>query len=144
MGSNEKTYQIRFNTRSTSEIDRWRLVCGDEEILVSNVIINTKTYTTKDYIEGLGDKWHVSCTGILNIENNIAYITAKRKNNSLKRHLLKTMSYRILGTLTTVTFTYSLGVPLEISSLLGLTELLLKPILYFLHERVWFKFFKIN
>lgn len=60
-------------------------------------------------------------------------------NLDVKRHILKTISYRIIGTLTTVIVAYLLGVSIEISSLLGLGELIIKPILYFLHERVWFK-----
>ena len=59
--------------------------------------------------------------------------------SDLKRHILKTISYRIIGTLTTVIAAYLLGASIEISSLLGLGELIIKPILYFLHERVWFK-----
>jgi uncharacterized membrane protein len=55
--------------------------------------------------------------------------------NSLKRHILKTISYRILGTLTTVIIAYSLGASLKVSSMLGVGELVLKPVIYFLHER---------
>lgn len=62
----------------------------------------------------------------------------------LKRHILKTITYRILGTLTTVITAYLLGASLEISSLLGLGELLLKPIIYFFHERIWYKFIKLK
>lgn len=64
--------------------------------------------------------------------------------NSLKRHILKTISYRILGTLTTVTIAYSLGASLEVSSMLGVGELVLKPIIYFLHERFWYKHIRIK
>jgi uncharacterized membrane protein len=62
----------------------------------------------------------------------------------LKRHVLKTVSYRILGTLITVIAAYSLGVSFEMSSLLGVGELLIKPIIYFLHERIWYKWIKFG
>lgn len=65
-------------------------------------------------------------------------------NYSLNRHILKTISYRILGTSTTVIIAYSLGASIQISSLLGVGELFVKPIIYFLHERVWYKYFKIK
>ena len=55
------------------------------------------------------------------------------RENSLKRHILKTISYRILGTLTTVIIAYSLGASLKVSSMLGVGELVLKPVIYFLH-----------
>lgn len=61
-----------------------------------------------------------------------------------KRHILKTITYRILGTLTTVVTAYLLGVSIQVSSLLGLGELLLKPIIYFIHERIWYKYVKLK
>jgi len=64
--------------------------------------------------------------------------------SDIKRHILKTLTYRILGTLTTVITAYLLGASIEVSSLLGIGELLLKPIIYFIHERIWFKFIKIK
>ena len=66
------------------------------------------------------------------------------RENSLKRHILKTISYRILGTLTTVIIAYSLGASLKVSSMLGVGELVLKPVIYFLHERLWYKHIRIN
>ena len=51
--------------------------------------------------------------------------------------LLKTVSYRVVATATTVAIAYYLGMSLQISSLLGLSELIVKPILYFLHELCW-------
>ena len=61
-----------------------------------------------------------------------------------KRHLLKTITYRILGTLTTVITAYLIGGSFKVASLLGLGELLLKPVIYFLHERVWYKYIKFG
>ena len=63
-------------------------------------------------------------------------------NLDVKRHILKTISYRIIGTLTTVIVAYLLGASIEISSLLGLGEVILKPIFYFLHERIWFRYIR--
>lgn len=62
----------------------------------------------------------------------------------LKRHLIKTITYRILGTTTTVLTALLLGASIEISSLLGIGELLLKPIIYFFHERFWFKYIRLK
>jgi uncharacterized membrane protein len=57
----------------------------------------------------------------------------------IKRHIAKTVSYRILGSLTTVGISYALTQNIEISSLLGFSEILIKPVIYFFHERVWYK-----
>ena len=64
--------------------------------------------------------------------------------SNLVRHILKTVSYRILGTLTTITIAYSLGAALSMASLLGVGELVIKPIIYFFHERLWYKYIKIG
>ncbi len=140
-----KTYQIRFNTVSKSEDDKWRLIEDGNEILVSNIIIDGHTYTTKDWIEEVNDfKWHISCTGHCEIKNNVAYVTTLKEKSVLLRHVLKTISYRFLGTITTVTVAYSLGAPIEIASMLGVGELLIKPVIYFVHERIWYKFVRVK
>jgi uncharacterized membrane protein len=66
------------------------------------------------------------------------------ERTSLKRHILKTITYRILGTSFTILVAFLIGGSLEVASLLGLSELLFKPLLYFFHERVWFKYIKMK
>ena len=66
------------------------------------------------------------------------------KDPTLTRHILKTISYRLFGTLTTVTTAYILGASMELSSLLGVGELLFKPVIYFFHERIWYRYIKIK
>lgn len=58
---------------------------------------------------------------------------------SVKRHIAKTISYRLLGTLTTVIVAYSFGADLKLASLMGFGELIFKPIIYFIHERLWYR-----
>ena len=140
-----KTYKIRYNTLSTTDDERWRLVSDDNnEILVSDIFVDGDVYTTKDYIEGVGEKWHITCKGVCDIRGGVAYILTPPKGSAVKRHLLKTISYRFLGTLTTIITAYVLGAPLLIVSMLGVGELVMKPIIYFLHERLWYKYVKIK
>jgi uncharacterized membrane protein len=63
---------------------------------------------------------------------------------SFKRHILKTISYRILGSTITVTSAWLLGAPIELASMMGVGELMVKPIFYFLHERVWYQYIKMK
>lgn len=134
-----KTYQIRYNTHSKNDETSWRLICGDEEILVSNVYITAKTFTTKDFMQELNEyKYHISCTGHLKIRDNVAYIYNFEEQTAMKRHIAKTITYRILATAITIGTAYSLGVNLEMSALLGVGELVVKPVFYFFHERVWY------
>lgn len=135
-----KTYQIRYNTVSTNDTERWRLIENGNETLVSDIVINGLTHTTKDWMPEINDyKWHVSCVGYCTVKNNVGYINTVKEESVLTRHVLKTLTYRIVATVTTVITAYSLHVPLTISALLGVGELLIKPIIYFIHERIWYK-----
>lgn len=145
MKPQSKTYQIRFNTNSKDESDRWRLIENGNETIVGHIVVDGHTHTTKDWMEDIGDwKWHISCIGYCEIKNNVAYIKTVKEDSVFLRHILKTISYRFLGTITTISVAYSLGASVELSSLLGVGELLLKPIVYFLHERIWYKYLSIK
>ena len=60
----------------------------------------------------------------------------------IKRHIAKSVTYRILGTITTIILTMMAGLPFKWASLVGVAELIIKAIIYFLHERVWYKWIK--
>jgi uncharacterized membrane protein len=55
-----------------------------------------------------------------------------------KRHLAKTISYRLLGTLDTIVLSLFISNDLSIAFKIGFTELFTKMILYYFHERLWF------
>lgn len=61
-----------------------------------------------------------------------------------KRHILKTISYRILGSSITVCTAWFFGAPLELASLIGFTEIAIKPFFYFIHERFWYRYIKMK
>jgi uncharacterized membrane protein len=143
--SSLKTFHVRYNTHSTDDTNRWRLIENGNEQFVSNVIIDGYTFTSKDWMPEINEnKYHISCQGYCKIKDNVAYVTATKEKSALIRHILKTISYRFLGTLVTITTAYFLGVSIEISALLGIGELLIKPLLYFLHERIWYKKIRIK
>ena len=136
----KKTYQIRYNTHSTDDATSWRLISDDGEILVSDIYVTSKTHTTKDFVNELGlYKYHVSCTGYLKIKKNIAYITTSQEESVMKRHIAKTITYRILATATTIATAYFLGAGIELSALIGIGEIMIKPTIYFFHERIWYR-----
>jgi uncharacterized membrane protein len=61
------------------------------------------------------------------------------KDNSVKRHLAKTITWRIVGTLDTMTVAWMVtGDPMT-GLKIGGVEVVTKMILYFIHERVWYK-----
>ena len=55
-----------------------------------------------------------------------------------KRHLAKTITWRILGTLDTFLLSWFISNDVTIGFQIGFFELITKMILYYIHERVWF------
>lgn len=60
--------------------------------------------------------------------------------NSKGRHILKTFSWRLLGSLDTMLLTYILTGNISSSASISLVEIVTKTILYYFHERIWFTF----
>lgn len=60
------------------------------------------------------------------------------RNLAHKRHLAKTITWRIVGTIDTILLSWFIsGNPLT-GLKIGLAEVITKMILYYFHERVWF------
>jgi hypothetical protein len=59
-----------------------------------------------------------------------------------KRHIAKTISYRIISTGTGFLFIYFATGSLKIGATFSAFELVYKPVIYYLHERSWYKYIK--
>lgn len=141
----EKEYDIRHNYYSVGDENRWLVidVKDKREIQVSEVIISCESKSSSTYVKGKGYLYNINCKGHLRIEDNVAYITSKKENKVLRGHILKTISYRLLATSGTITGAYVFGFSIQASVLFGFVEIVWKPILYFAHERLWYKFQKM-
>jgi uncharacterized membrane protein len=56
---------------------------------------------------------------------------------NIKRSIVKTISWRVVGTLATVTISYVITGTLALAFSIGGIELVSKMVLYFFHERAW-------
>lgn len=63
---------------------------------------------------------------------------------SYKRHLAKTISYRILSTSIGFLAMWWASGSIKIGAAFGIVELVYKPIQYYIHERIWYKFIKFG
>ena len=63
---------------------------------------------------------------------------------SYKRHLAKTITWRIVGTIDTIILSWLITGNLSIGLAIGSVEVISKMILYFAHERVWYKWIKFG
>ena len=62
----------------------------------------------------------------------------------VKRHIAKAITYRIVGTLTTFCISYWFTGSVSVSSAIGFIELVVKPVNYFIHERIWYKYIRFG
>jgi len=58
-------------------------------------------------------------------------------SESPSRSIVKSISWRIIGTLDTIFISWIVTGKLTLAFSIGLIELITKMILYFLHERIW-------
>ena len=59
---------------------------------------------------------------------------------SRKRHILKTITWRIVGTLDTMILSWIITGSLKIGMAIGGVEVITKMVLYYFHERAWYNF----
>ena len=58
---------------------------------------------------------------------------------SKKRHVAKTISYRLLSTLIGFIIMWLITGSIKVGAAFSIAELVYKPIQYYLHERIWYR-----
>lgn len=61
-----------------------------------------------------------------------------------KRHIVKTISYRILSTLIGFLIMWAITGSISVGAAFGVAEIVYKPIQYYIHERIWYKYIKFG
>ena len=64
-------------------------------------------------------------------------LKSEKPVEKLKRSVVKTISWRIVGTITTIAISWLITGTLALAFSIGFIELISKMALYFLHERTW-------
>jgi len=59
-----------------------------------------------------------------------------------RRHIAKSITYRILSTLTGFLTIWWISGSIKVGTAFGVAELVYKPIQYYLHERIWYRWIK--
>jgi uncharacterized membrane protein len=59
-----------------------------------------------------------------------------------KRHIAKTISYRIVSTIIGFLIMWIISGSIKVGAAFGVAELIYKPIQYYIHERIWYKYIK--
>ena len=63
---------------------------------------------------------------------------------SYKRHIAKTISWRVIGTLDSIVISGIITGSWEAGLAIGGIEIISKMVLYYLHERAWYRFTKFG
>lgn len=58
---------------------------------------------------------------------------------SPKRHLAKAVTWRIVASITTAIMAWALGLPTEAVGAIFVADLIIKFVMYYAHERLWYK-----
>jgi uncharacterized membrane protein len=60
------------------------------------------------------------------------------------RHVAKTISYRIISTMIGFLIIWIVSGSFKVGTAFGVIELIYKPLQYYVHERIWFKWIKFG
>lgn len=74
---------------------------------------------------------------ILNSKEGKTSYTKDKKSDSPKRSIVKSISWRAIGTMDTIFISWIVTGTLSLAFSIGFIELITKMVLYFFHERVW-------
>jgi len=59
-----------------------------------------------------------------------------------KRHLAKAVTWRIIASITTALIAFAFGLPPKAVGFVFVADLIIKFVLYYAHERLWYKHIK--
>lgn len=71
------------------------------------------------------------------LTTNTSKRSAVKTDENIKRSLVKTISWRVIGTIDTVLISWIITGTLSLAFSIGAVELVSKMLLYFFHERMW-------
>ncbi|RLD25566.1 MAG: DUF2061 domain-containing protein [Bacteroidetes bacterium] len=122
----------KSHKRHVTKTITWRIVGTLDTVLLSWIITGNPFIGLKIGIVEIVSKM------ILYYFHERIWFKSKIKNSN-QRHLLKTVTWRILGTLDTIIIAWVITGNGLIGLKIGLAEVITKMVLYYLHEKVWYK-----
>jgi uncharacterized membrane protein len=123
---------LTLSKRHIAKTFSWRLVGTLDTLLLSWLI-------TGDLFTG------VKISALEIISKMILYYLHERYwfnssvSDSKKRHVLKTFSWRLVGTLDTILIGWLISGNPFVGLKIGIAEVITKMVLYYFHEKVWHK-----
>lgn len=135
----KKEIKIRFNTLAGESHLKWRVLIDGIEHLASEVNVLVPTITTKDQIEGVGEKWHITCKPeVIEWHGDKITLSDSRTLVSHKRHILKAITYRVYSSCITSLIATVVTGNASVGLSIGTADFLIKIVTYYIHERLWY------
>ena len=123
---------MKISKRHLAKTISWRTIGTLDTVLISYYVTGEISYGIK-----IG-AFEIISKMLLYYFHERLWFRSKIKNSN-KRHILKTFSWRFIGTLDTFTISWIITGNLFAGVKIGFIETISKMILYFCHEKLWYK-----
>ena len=123
---------MKISKRHLAKTISWRTIGTLDTVLISYFVTGEISYGIK-----IG-AFEIISKMLLYYFHERLWFRSKIKNSN-KRHILKTFSWRFIGTLDTFTISWIITGNLFAGVKIGLIETISKMILYFCHEKLWYR-----
>ena len=123
---------MKISKRHLAKTISWRTIGTLDTVLISYYVTGEISYGIK-----IG-AFEIISKMLLYYFHERLWFRSKIKNSN-KRHILKTFSWRFIGTIDTLTISWIITGNLFTGVKIGLIETISKMILYFCHEKLWYR-----
>lgn len=123
---------MKISKRHLAKTISWRTIGTLDTVLISYFVTGEISYGLK-----IG-AFEIISKMLLYYFHERLWFKSKIKNSN-KRHILKTFSWRFVGTIDTFTISWIITGNLFTGVKIGLIETISKMILYFCHEKLWYR-----
>lgn len=123
---------MKISKRHLAKTISWRTIGTLDTVLISYFITGEISYGIKIGTLEIASKM------LLYYFHERLWFRSKIKNPN-KRHILKTFSWRFIGTIDTFTISWIITGNLLTGVKIGLIEIISKMVLYFCHEKLWYR-----
>ena len=135
----KKEIKIRYNHDAGETNLKWRILIDGIEHTASDIEVLVPSTTTRDMIEGVGEKYHITCRPERIVwEGSKVILTDHKTRVSHKRHILKSVTYRVYSSCITSLIAAVVTGNLVLGLSIGTADFFIKIITYYIHERVWY------
>ena len=127
-----KILNYKFSKRHLAKTFTWRFIATSDTVLLS-------FFFSGNLLGGFKVGFFEIFTKMLLYYAHERLWFKSTFRNRTVRHLIKTFSWRVIGTIDTILISLIIFGNIETALKIGFGETLTKMILYFLHEKIWYR-----